>query len=123
MTNELRIEMIVMSLIFVITIFHFVNKKKLSLKYSLIWIVISISMLIIGIFPKIAMGLCSLTNIQTPSNLVFLLGIFALLGICFILTTIVSEQSKKINQLIQMLSIDKHLYKESSGDKKDIYKK
>lgn len=108
MTTLLRVEMILVAFTFVVVVFWAVNKKKLLLKYSLIWLVISFSIVIIALFPQIAYLITDLVGIETVSNLIYLLGITSLLIITFSLSVIVSHQSNRIKNLVQMVSIKQY---------------
>lgn len=114
----LRIEMIVLAVIFLLIVIKAVNRKKLWLQYSLVWIVISALMLIVAIFPGIATWIASTMKIETTSNLIYLLAIFALLILTFSLTVIVSKQSQRIKSIVQMVSIEKYLEKEKNQNEK-----
>lgn len=123
MTTLLRVELIVLSIISITIVIHAVNKGILQLKYSLIWLLISLGFIITACFPKIIFMITALVGIETPSNLIFFLAITALLGICFSLSIIVSKQDAKIKRLIQLLSIDHNEWKgceeETNGTEED----
>lgn len=108
MTPLLRIEMILIAIIMIAIVINSVNKKKMCIQYSLVWIFISVLLLVIAIFPEIVFFLCDILDIQTPSNLIYLAGIFALLLVSFFQTLIISKQSEQIKFLIQTISIEKY---------------
>ena len=80
----LRIEMIVVAVSFMALVFRTVNRKKLKLQYSLLWIVVSFGMIIVSFIPQVAMWFASVMRIQTTSNLILFLGVVALLAITFL---------------------------------------
>ena len=53
MSLTLRIGLIVLSLIFIVYVFNNVNKRKLQLQFSLIWLLIALAIIIIAVFPQI----------------------------------------------------------------------
>ncbi len=114
MSLHLRIAMIVLAVVVMVIIFRSVNKKHMRMQYSLVWIIISIALLLLAIFPVFAQWLCFLFGIETPSNLIFLLGILALLLLNFTQTGIVSKQAEQIKTLTQALSL--HQYAQEKGD-------
>ncbi|MBS5724650.1 MAG: DUF2304 domain-containing protein [Clostridiales bacterium] len=116
MSLHLRIAMIVLAVGVMVIIFRSVNKKHMRMQYSLVWIIISIALLLLAIFPVFAQWLCLLLGIETPSNLIFLLGILALLLLNFTQTGIISKQSEQIKTLTQALSL--HQY---AQEKEEIY--
>lgn len=115
----LRIEMIVLAVIFLFIVIKAVNKKKLWLQYSLVWVIISVLMLIVAVFPGIANWMASIMQIETTSNLIYLLAIFALLILTFSLTVIVSKQSQRIKNIVQMVSIEKYLSETEKENKEN----
>ena len=105
----LRIEMIVMAVLVVFIIIHNVNRKRLRIQYSFVWLLIALSLLAVAFFPGIVIWLCSIMSIETPVNLIYLLGIFALLLITFYQTLVISRQADRITRLTQIVSIEKFL--------------
>ena len=112
----LRAELIVLAVVAIVVVIHAVNRRVLQLKYSLIWLLISLCLVVTALFPEIAFAVTALVGIETPSNLIFFLAIIALLGICFSLTIIVSHQESRIKRLIQLLSIPHSEFKGSEED-------
>lgn len=109
MSIVLRVELIILALVFVVLVFNAVNKGKLWLQYSLIWLLISCGLLVTAFFPNILDWLANLMKIEVTSNLVYLIAIFVLVVITFYLTKIVSKQSEQIKTLIQMCSIEHYM--------------
>ena len=109
MSNLLKIEMIIIAVVFVILVFRAVNRRQLQLKYSLIWLLLSLGMIVVAFFPQIMDWLSSLLGIQTTSNFVYLIGIVLLIVFMFFLTIMLSKQSDRIRLLVQTVSIDKYL--------------
>lgn len=97
----LQIFLIICVLIFLAIIIHYLAKKKLNLKYSLAWLGAGLGMLVIAIFPQIAIKISSLVGIETPVNAVFLFAGMFMLLIIFTLTIIVSHMNNRIYSLTQ----------------------
>lgn len=97
----LQIFLIICVLIFLAIIIHYLAKKKLNLKYSLAWLGAGLGMLVIAIFPQIAIKISSLVGIETPVNTVFLFAGMFMLLIIFTLTIIVSHMNNRIYSLTQ----------------------
>lgn len=105
MNISLRIFLIISILIYLGIILHFLKKKDLNLKYSLLWIFSAIVMLTVSIFPGIIIKFTSLVGIIDTVNSVFVLeGMFVLL-ILLSLTAIVSHLNDKNRQLIQAIAL------------------
>ena len=120
MSLHLRIAMIVLAVGVMVIIFRSVNKKHMRMQYSLVWILISVALLLVAVFPVLAQWLCLLLGIETPSNLIFLLGILALLLLNFTQTGNISKQSEQIKTQTHALSLHQYAQEkeETHGDKK-----
>lgn len=105
MSIALRILLLAIAMVFLIEVFRLVSDGKLQLKYSLLWMLLSLILIICAIFPGIVSAFSSLLGFQTSSNFVFLVSIVGLLGICLSLTAIVSWQARDIRQLIQRVTL------------------
>lgn len=105
MSIPLRILLLAIAIVFLIEVFRLVSDGKLQLKYSLLWMLLSLILIICAVFPGIVSAFSSLLGFQTPSNFVFLVSIVGLLGICLSLTAIVSWQARDIRQLIQRVTL------------------
>lgn len=107
MSPLLRIEMIAIALLMVTIIVRSVNRKKLRIQYSFPWLMIAAALLLVAFFPGVAVWLCGITGIETPSNLIYLFGILILLLISFYQTALLSKQADRITRLTQVLSIER----------------
>ena len=96
----------VISIIFVmIIITHFVKKNRITVRYSIIWYLSLLVLMIFSIFPELLGELASLAGFEISSNFLFVLLIAFLFFINISLTIIVSEQKEQIRKLIQEVSI------------------
>ena len=109
MSLTLRVELILLSLAFIAVVVVAVNRKKLLLRYSLLWLFVSAALIIIAIFPGLPMWAARVLGFETTSNFIYLLGIFFLLILCFYYAVILSHQAQQIKRLTQEISIEKHL--------------
>lgn len=106
MNSTLRIFLIIIILIYLIVIIDLLKRKKLNLKYSLIWLFSSLFLLLLVIFPDIVYNFSNFIGIATPVNVVFVVEAIFVLMILLSLTTIVSylnEQNRKLTQHIALL--------------------
>ena len=103
----LRIVLIVCCLLFFAFVIVNVSRKRLLLRYSLLWLVLAVIVLILAIFPNLIMGLSAAMGFATPSNFVFALALFFLLAIALSQTVALSSQSRKILNLTQELALAK----------------
>ena len=112
MSINLKICSICFSLFIIIFILILLYKNRISIKYSIIWLLLfSISIMLI-LIPGLLESVTKLLGFQIGSNMVFSILIGLLVMINIILTMIVSKQDKKIRMLIQEVS----LLKESKNE-------
>ena len=120
MSITLRVVLIVFALAFFFEIFKLVSRGKLQLKYSLLWMVLSLALMLCAVFPDLVGYFSDFLGIEAPSNLVFLIAIVALVGICLSLTAIVSWQSRDIRLLIQRVALlEKRLGEPDASSEED----
>lgn len=100
--------LIIIAILFVIYVWHNVVKRKLMIKYALLWLLFSLSMIVAVLIPDVLQTVCNAVGIKTVSNFIFYLGFGLLLFITFVLTEIVSDQKTKIASLAQEVAILKH---------------
>ncbi|MBR3161664.1 MAG: DUF2304 domain-containing protein [Bacilli bacterium] len=101
------------SIFIIIFILHLIKKETVNIKYSLIWIVLFLALLICLFIPGLLGSITKLLGFQTASNMVLSLLIAVLVVINISNTVINSHQDKKIRLLIQEIS----LLKKNKGSK------
>lgn len=115
MTTLFRAEMFVLALVFLIYIFRTVNKKHLQMRFSVVWILVALGLMVLALFPGLVIGLTALVGMEVPANLLYLGAIFVLLVICFSHTVQLSAQAEKIKALVQLISLDNY-FREQDGE-------
>lgn len=95
----------VLMVIFLIHLFNLIKDGKLLLKYSLLWLLLCILVLICDAFPCIASYASEFAGFITPSNFIFLIAIIILTAICFSLSIAVSRSSVAIKNLSQEVAL------------------
>lgn len=93
---------IVLVLLFVL---NMIRKRKLELKYSLVWLIVMIALLVIACMPERLHELASSLGIYSPVNMIFFLGFVFSLVIIFVLTVTVSRLSARIRRLAQIVAM------------------
>lgn len=101
MNAQLRIVLLIAVCVYFFSIFYFLRKKSLALKYTLLWLFWGLMMLMVLIFPRLLEVMISWFGIYSPVNGIFAVVLFGVLVILISLTSIVSKQSEKIRTLIQ----------------------
>lgn len=101
MTNLFRVILLVGVLIYLLFIICLMKKGKLSLKYSLLWFLTGVMLLICVIFPGIIRWATSLIGVYSEVNAIFFVGVCFLLLIILFLTSVASGLSDKVRGLTQ----------------------
>lgn len=112
MPIKLVISLIIVAILFMIFVWRNVIKRKLMIKYALLWLLFSVSMIIAVLIPDFLKMICDYIGIKTVSNFIFFLGFGLLLFITFVLTEIISAQKIKVTTLAQEVAILKHNQKD-----------
>ena len=105
MSIVLQVVLIIGTVAFLLAVLRSVRHGHLDLKYSLLWLLLGVLLLLCAIFPGIVVFFTGLLGIGLPSNFVFMAGLLCTLVICMSLTRIVSGQDRKIRSLIQHVSL------------------
>ena len=99
-------------ILYFLTIGYFLKKKVLHVKYVLLWLFSGLAMTLLVIFPEMLDHVDSLIGIQSSMNGLFIWILGFIICILLSLTAIVSRQSARIRQLIQLISRLEHRIRE-----------
>lgn len=102
---KLRITLGIALIIYFSLILLFLKKKAIELKYTLLWLLAGIFMLILVAFPSILPALLHVFGITGSMNGLFVILISFLLIFSMSLTSIVSRQDSKIRNLTQSIAL------------------
>lgn len=105
MTTKFQTILIVGILLIIIFILNMIRKRKLELKYSLVWFIVMIMLLFIAGSPEKLTEISTALGIYSPVNMVFFLGFVFSLIIIFVLTVTVSRLSARIRRLAQIVAM------------------
>lgn len=105
MNYKLQLVLLIGSILLLIYLINMVRTEKYDLKYSLLWIIIDIGVIISCFFPKTIDVLAKIVGIETSVNLIFFIGILLQICIIFALTKEQSKNSKKIKDMAQQLAL------------------
>lgn len=105
MSLQLRIFLISVSLLFLIFVLRIVRTKVLLLRNSLLWLLMAAFMLVLAVFPGIAITISQIIGIETPSNFVFFVAVIMLLALLFRQTVSLSKMTVQIEKLTQKLAL------------------
>ena len=105
MNIQLQSTIVIVVIIAMIILVLMVRKKHLELRYSLVWFLMGLGVLVLAIFPSLMFGLSSAMGIADPVNMLFFIGFCFSLAIIFTLTMAVSRTSKRMKDLAQAIAL------------------
>jgi len=112
----MKIFIVAICLVFLVFIVFLVRKKRLLLKYSLLWLALVLVAAFCAIFPGPVYSLAQLLGFEVASNFIFVIGFVFLLAFCLSLSVIASRQTEYIKTLTQELAILKQSVKGSAEE-------
>ena len=104
----LRIILIVSSVLTFGYIASKIRKEKLKLENAIFWIVLSLVLIVLGLFPQMMYALADCLGIMSSVNLVYLIVIFILLYKVFDLSVKLARVQEKLDKLVQVIAIKEH---------------
>lgn len=106
--TQIIVAAVVVLAIFVLS--GMVKKKKIEMKYALIWYLLALVILVFDLFPGLLDKMTAFMGVGLAVNMLFFMGFCFALVIIFVLTLWVSRLSVKVKQLTQELALlDKKL--------------
>ena len=96
-----------------------IRKRRIQLKDGIFWVAFGFLLILVSVFPMLAVWASSILGIQSPSNCVFLILIFLLGCHQFFLTIRISRLEIKNNQLVQNIAIYRKLEDEEKHHEKE----
>ena len=117
---QIRIVLFVGSALSFFIVVRNIKKRKIRMEDGIFWIVIGFMLVILSIFPQIAVWLAGVFGVQSASNFVFLLVIFLLGAHQFTLSIKISGLNVKISELVQNEAVTDMLERESAKKEKEI---
>lgn len=86
-------------------VFEMLRRQKLREKYAVLWIVIGIGTLLLAAFPGLLELASSLIGIQVPANLLFIMTLVLLVGVCLHLSQEQSQAEDEVRILAEEVAI------------------
>lgn len=105
MSKGLRIGLLIASFIALMFVIISVKKRKLNIKYSIVWILWALLALLMAIFPQIFYEISHLLGIEMPVNAVFLIMIALLYALTFYSYMMTSKHNDEIVQLTYEIAV------------------
>jgi hypothetical protein len=108
LSTRARILALVFAAVFVITILELVRRHRLQERYTVVWLVAGLAMVLGAIFPDETIGsLARALGVSDTTIALFSMLFLVLLALALHLTVVVSRQSEQITRLAQDLAIER----------------
>lgn len=105
MELQLRLILIFASVVCFIFIIKRIKKSRMRIDDAIFWILTSVFFLLMAVFPAVPIYVADLIGIESPANLVFL-TVFGLMFVkLFALSTLLSIEVEKRNQLVRYIAL------------------
>lgn len=109
--DKLRFSLILALVIYFVLILLLLKRRKISLKYTLLWLIAGLCMGVLVIWPESLMIIIGAIGIESSMNGLFILMIAFVIVILMSITSIVSRQNEKIRSLTQTIAmLEKELH-------------
>ena len=105
MAPQLQFFMILVAVALLLSIFVFLRRGLMSVKYSLLWLALAVGLVIFAVFPYVVYVLRDLLDIEMPVNLVFFLMFCFVLVVLLSLSIAISQLADKCKRLTQANAI------------------
>ncbi len=96
----------VLSLSIVGVVFEMLRRKKLREKYAALWLIVGVGTLVLAAFPRLLTIVAETVGVQLPSNLLFIISILLLLGVCLHLSweiSVVEDETRALAEEVAIL--------------------
>lgn len=100
-----KVFFIVVALVIMGFIIHLLRSRKLREKYAALWLAVGVVGLVLAIFPAVLEGTARLFGVEVPTNLLFVLAILLLLGVCLHLSLEISRLEDETRVLAENIAI------------------
>ena len=102
----LNVAAFVLALSIVGVVFEMLRRKKLREKYAALWLIVGTGTLILAAFPRLLTIVTEFSGVQLPSNLLFIISILLLLGVCLHLSweiSVVEDETRTLAEEVAIL--------------------
>lgn len=105
------------------SIVNMIRKRKIDLKYSLLWLLVLAVLFVFDLFPEFMDMIAKFMGIGSPVNMIFFFGFCFSLAIIFALTVAISHLSDRVRKLAQSVALyEKQImekFEKIEGESKD----
>ncbi|MEG0910705.1 MAG: DUF2304 domain-containing protein [Ruthenibacterium sp.] len=121
MTGILRVIMLVGALGTLLYMLRQISRSRMEIEYSIFWALFSGMLVLLGLFPQIAIRAAMIAGIESPINAIFLIIIFVLIIKLFGTTMRISRMQQQLTRMAQHIAL--HEYKEEQSQQEKTNKK
>jgi hypothetical protein len=107
LTTQARIVAVVLAIGFMAMILELIRRRKLQERYSIIWFLFGIAMLVGAVFPQILELLAKAMGVRDITIALFSLVLVVLLTLALSFSVIASRQASQITRLAQEQALDR----------------
>lgn len=118
MSLELRALLFIGAITTMVYFFWQIRKNRLQIGYAVSWSALSITLVVLAIFPGIVTWAAELIGVISPTNLLYLVVLFAVIVKLFSVTIKLSKLDSQIAELTQKLALDETCKVQCSEKKK-----
>lgn len=105
LSSRLQVVAIITTLALLIFVFDLVRRRKLMERYSLLWLLAAVVLLVLAIFSELLSELSAAIGIATPSNALFAVAIGFLVLLVLHFSTTISRLTDESKVLAQRLAL------------------
>lgn len=116
---NLYASVVVVVVVVVVALIYLLRTRRIREKYAAIWLLLTLAVVILGVFPQLAYWLSALLGVQTPSNLVFSIALLVLVAICVQLSTEVSRLEETTRTLAEEIGLIRSDIEQQADDTPD----
>lgn len=114
-TPRLKWFALIAGILFLVMMIELIRKKKVMLKYALLWLLSGVVMLVLAIFPQLLDTMAGLIGVYDPVNALFAILLCCGLMLMISFSVIVSGNKKAIVKLTQEISLLENRIRELEG--------
>lgn len=105
MSHKLQFIILLALAVYFCILFYLLKKRRLNIKYTLLWIFSGFLMLVLTIFPGLITFFSKLVGIIEPTNALFAALLFCMIIILMSLTAVISKMNEQIKRLTQTIAM------------------
>lgn len=105
MSERFRLVLLLVVLLYIFVSIKLIHRKRLSLNYSLLWLLMAVVLMVMVVFPSLVYDLTRVLGIDLPIHMIFTGFAFFALVMLFYLTCIASRDNEKNRTMVQQMAL------------------